>query len=736
MIPRSIRQQLQSVTLPEGVERHFGTGLTFDQLDSEILGQLNMTRISDDARRDFRDLLYSQQLQHEDQVAIPAGIPLLWLERLPILGRTRGAVRRAFGQMESGTSLIFPMSESRFLEIRSVGMMGLIDLACVLESAERGTDASGALLELKQTSTPVFPTAEAEIVTQGPAEIIENISPLLRKLNSFGMWALAETDSRTLGEAVAEACGNSPGVNEWEALVSIPLSAISERPLYPYTAIDAWASQLEPRSKDVFLKRIANFRPNCTLQELSEIFGVTRERIRQIESRVRSKLNNFLASDEALPVRWRAETIRRRVGVASPSNVVESLLSMPNGCPDYRAILLDMAGPYDESRGWAVLRSAKSGDPTPEILAQTDEVGRINLDLAGDLLSDWGLDEQYHLDWLIRDDAIKLFNGQLVLWGASIPDRMAFALADIGHPSDVDHLMDHVAEQRVRGSVVNALSSDPRFAKADLSSWTLASWGLPEFSGVPHEMRNLLEANGGSMPIDEVIGHMGSRFGVIESTSRAYCYAPMFVVEGDNLRVRTRDDEPFSCDPDSIWRTKGIFHLGTRRVSLLINVEANILRGSGSQLTHAAGAILNVQVNDNLTFTDSHDAETRVTFPESVLTGPSLGSIRLIAERLGVAVGDLMLLVLDRSDMTISAYLVNHLNPTPGWDAVGSLTGIPRPVDLNSLAAALRCQPRNVRSVLRNRGDTVLLDLLPRSAPPASLDEALDVFEAEFGNWG
>ena len=699
-----------------------------------MLGQLNMTEISDDARRDLRDLLYSQQLLHEDQVAIPAGMPLLWLERLPILGRTRSAVRRAFGQMEGSDILISPMSESGFLETRSVGIMALVDLACVLESAERGSNAGGDLLEPNQASAPVFPMTGAETVSQGTLEIIENISPLLRKLNFFGMWALAETDSRTLGEAVAEAWRNNSGANEWETIVSIPLSAISEKPMHPYTAIDTWASQLEPRSKAVFLKRIANFPPNSTLQELSEIFSVTRERIRQIEARVRLELNNFLASDEALPVRWRAETIRRKVGVASTSGIVAGLLSTPSGCHDYRAILLDMAGPYDENSGWVVLKSAKSGDPTPDILAQTDEVGRIDRDLASELLSGWGLDEQYHQDWLIREDAIRLFRKQLVRWGASIADRMAFALADIGHSSDVDHLMDHVDEQRARVSVVNALSSDPRFVKANLLNWALASWGLPEFSGVPHEMRKLLEANGGSMLVDEVIRHMSRMFGVIESTSRAYCYAPMFMVDADILHIRTRDDNPTPSDPDSIWRTQGVFHLGTGRVSLLTRVDANILRGSGSQLTHAAGTILGVQVNDNLTFTDLHGAEVRVTFPESVLTGPSLGSIRLIAERQGAAVGDLMLLVLDRSDLTISAHLVNLLNPTPDWDAVGSLTGIPRPVDLNSLAAALRCEPRNVRSVLRNRGDTVLLDLLPRSAPPASLDEALDVFEAEFGN--
>ena len=618
--------------------------------------------------------------------------------------------------------------------MRSVGVMALIDLACVLESAERVGDANVDLTKPIQTFVPVTPMAKTEAVHRDTLEIIEKLYPLLRKFNSFAMWALAETESGTLGEAVAEASTQSPRLHEWDAVASIPLTVMSKCPIHPYQAIDAWVSQLEHRSKVILLERIARFHPSFTLQELAEEFGVSRERVRQIEVRVRLSLEKFLASDEARPVKWRAVSIHRTVGVACPIDNVEELLGALSGTHDYRAILLDLAGPYDKIDGWLVLRTAKSSDPTRDILAQANEVGLIDYDLAGDLLSQWGLDEKYHQDWLIREDAFSLFHGKLVRWGASIQDRMAFALTDIGHPSDVDHLMNHVAEQGARVSVINALSSDPRFAKADLSNWALTSWGLSEFSGVPFEMRNLLEANGGSMPIDDVVGELGRTFGVIESTSRAYSYAPMFVIEGDNLRVRTHEDGPISYDPDSIRRAKGIFHLGSGKVSLLIRVDANILRGSGMRLTHAAGSILNVQVNDNLKFVDSHRTKVRVTFPESVLTGPSLGSVRLIAERLGAEIGDLLLIVMDRTDMTISAHLVNPGNLAPDWEAVGALTGISRPVDLNLLAAALRCEPEDVRGALRRRGDTVLLDLLPRTVPPASLDEALDAFEAEFGD--
>ena len=45
-------------------------------------------------------------------------------------------------------------------------------------------------------------------------------------------------------------------------------------------------------------------------------------------------------------------------------------------------------------------------------------------------------------------------------WGISIPDRLAFALADIGRPATVDEMVLHIGENRSRNSVNNALAYD------------------------------------------------------------------------------------------------------------------------------------------------------------------------------------------------------------------------------------------------------------------------------------
>ena len=203
-----------------------------------------------------------------------------------------------------------------------------------------------------------------------------------------------------------------------------------------------------------------------TLEELGAEFGVSRERIRQIEVKVRRSLDKFLMTDEALPVRWRASTVRRTLSVAAPSHTAEHLMAPPPECKDHRGVLLAMAGPYDSDHAWLILRSARSDDPTFAILAQVDDVGRIDREFATLELTDWGLDASLHERWLTRNSAVRVFNGQLVLWGASIPDRLAFALSDMDRPATVDEMVAHIGEYRSRNSINNALADDPRLVES------------------------------------------------------------------------------------------------------------------------------------------------------------------------------------------------------------------------------------------------------------------------------
>ena len=167
-------------------------------------------------------------------------------------------------------------------------------------------------------------------------------------------------------------------------------------------------------------------------------------------------------------------------------------------------------------------------------------------------LTEWGLDVSLHERWLTRDGAVRLFSGQLVKWGTSIPDRLAFALADIGKPATVDEMVLHVEENRARNSINNALAYDLRFARASRTEWGLASWGLPEYVGIAESIRNLIEEFGGTIDIDTLVHRMSQMFGVAENSTLAYCSAPMFVTEGKLLRLRNQHDEPYRQDPDSI----------------------------------------------------------------------------------------------------------------------------------------------------------------------------------------
>ena len=59
--------------------------------------------------------------------------------------------------------------------------------------------------------------------------------------------------------------------------------------------LEAFGATLKDRELDIFRDRLLNDSP-ATLQEIGEKYGVSRERARQIEERLKKKLRNFLQS--------------------------------------------------------------------------------------------------------------------------------------------------------------------------------------------------------------------------------------------------------------------------------------------------------------------------------------------------------------------------------------------------------------------------------------------------------
>ena len=564
--------------------------------------------------------------------------------------------------------------------------------------------------------------------SQRPGESSDSVSDATSErgdsVQRFAAWAMAETGAITIGEAISYVVNGAVDVEEWREYSQLELHLFSEPPRHPYEIIDEWIDRLPARERRIFDLRIAGIGGGLTLQELADEFGITRERVRQIGSRLERRFSEFIETPEGLPIRWRLRSLRKRIGVAIPESHLASLLSTLDGDTRYGSLLLRFAGPYDHDRGWRVLASEISADPTSVIKATADEYGRIDRVHAAGLLNSWGLEPSLHEGWLTRDGAIRGINGKLVRWKGSISERLTFALADVGKPATVEALMAHIREERTRNSAVNALSADPRIVRASRTEWALASWGLPVYLGIAQSIRQLLEKHGKPMQVKEVVERMYVDFGIVESSTRAYCNAAMFVTENGWMRMR-RDGEPYSYNRHSPAKSAGVFCLGPSRVALLIEVDQNVLRGSGRNLPSGVGHWLNVAVGDHLVFGGPARHTVTITFPETSFLGPSLGSTRSLAEHVGAQTGDYMTIIFDRSDMSVEARAAPKKNVDRSWDLVERLSGIQPGSGLSGLAKSLCCEPDEVEERLRERKDHVILDALPAHAEDTQLAKSL-----------
>ncbi len=735
ILPRVFRKKLDTQKLDPALCDVLGGSFTYGQLDSEFIGchyseELRLSDLITFLRPPYYPHFHQHVRQLHNTIAVPAGVTLTWLKGLPLQTRTHNAVLKGLSNQGVEHILHRPITIGALMKFRGMGIASLIDLLCVMESTE-GQQATEETLG--PTAAEVFPHFDLVGVFQeaderGVEERLQSFSSTLEVMWSLALWAQSETEARTFGEAIESAMTQPKPLEEWQRFSEIKLGRFAQPLPHPYEILDGWATQLGDRERTILRERIARGRRR-TLEDLACSLTITRERVRQLEHRLKQRLKRFLSEKEAKPIMWRVETVRAALHPVALQTTVKQLLRPPSNANDYHAVLLDLAGPCRLDGEWLISDKAKRTDPTPHILSQADEFGRLDLDFATKELSKWGLDSSLHIRWLNNQSHIRYFNGQLVRWGTSVSDRLAFALADLDRAATLEELRDHIQETTSSTTALNAIALDERIVKVDLNHYALAEWGLPVYSSVAYSIRNFLEEHGKPMPIQDVVEYMLRNFSATESTVRAYCAAPLFVMQDGLVRLRTTDFS-YPDIADSLRRSSGIFRLGLGRVAILIRVDADILRGSGRALAQAGGMVLHVKVNDRLTFSSVHGESVTLTYPETSIVGPSIGSTRAIVERLSGKANDLLTLMLDRSDMSVKARLTRLEDHEPGWALVSRLTGVEAGSGMDGLAQALACQRGEVRAVLSARRDDTVIDALPPPTSSSRLEHAL----SELGN--
>lgn len=481
--------------------------------------------------------------------------------------------------------------------------------------------------------------------------------------------------------------------------------------LHPYEVIDRYAGSLSERDRHIFQHRVAPMKQNVTLRALGDRYGITRERVRQIENALRGKIARFMASDEASTVGQFCTSARMVLGVAAPKAFVKQVMEGPGGIPNYSDLVLRAAGPYVEDKGWLVIKSALENDPTEGIKGDAGEYGLLDESKVREKLLSWGLRPHLHRQWLSRDEHLVWIEGQLVVKPRRNSSRMATALAILGSPAEIWKLMNMMDATGSVHTITTDMARDDNLVRVGLNNWGLASWNMPVYKNVPTCIENVIQRMGGRARHQDVIKETMA-FGVTEQTVRAYLYVPKFIIDGEFVRLRTPQDPEWSISPDCMYRNRGVYRLGPEQCSKVVEINRDVLRGSGTMASVAVAYLLGLKPNDELVFTSAEGDSLLLAYSDTAVTGPNFGSMRKIASRMGLKLGDRVSVVLDRSDMTFS---MNKLAETDrSWNAVSHLMGTDGRVNRERLAYSLCCKPEEVDTMLWLRKDP-LIDVLPQA---------------------
>ena len=678
------------------------------------------------------------------------GIGLAELDRLPLLNRTRNCVRWGFnsGALASGTV-------DELMRLPNFGIASLLDLMCVLETAEGlpensvNATAPGAAA---MSARPMKPAeASARTVVIHDATSSSDVAGLLSAI--LPRWSLAIRSTALTcdaAELVVAAARELRGATSLGDLLRLDLSdlitaaeadsALAEVPLEDEDlrladravgAVDSCVGRMSDTERLVALERVAASEPK-SLQEIAGLAELSRERIRQLDRRVRAALE--AATGSALGLL--SLVVSERLGAVTTRPEIESVVVelLPSSGSDAvvaqsltatRRMLLNRLD-YECREGLCLSRAAADAAKELNDLARqlVDDEGLLDLDEVRAALA-----EQWHdnLDDLIRWIGWPRVSGRIAL-RATARARTKAALLKIGAPATKAELATEsgLSERQVAG----ALSNIKSVARADKLRWGLREWIDDVYEGISAEIIQRIEEDGGSTRLNRVLDELPRKFGVSENSVRAYMATPKFVLEDGRIRLR-REYEEYHYQNSEIRDAPGVFALGDGVVGLLYEVDRDVTRGSGRQLSPAAGALLDLSVNERLRFDGPHGTSVTVTFPGTSSTGPSLGSTRGLAEATNAKIGDMLTVILHRAQMTVSATATDLNEHDTGWALVARLTGISENAGMDGLATALHCSRGEVRATLRARRDTVVLEALPERRSTPDLEEALAALDAE-----
>jgi len=479
----------------------------------------------------------------------------------------------------------------------------------------------------------------ARIDRPEPSAASDIASGLVEAVMEIAAWAVGTGRDESLLDAISaasEADSVDAPLAQLDWLAHVPASAICTperaRAHDPVAVASDLIASFDDRERAV-LERVLDFdRSAPTLQEIGERFDVTREHIRQIEKRIRTKLGQALGSPTTRPLVAAADRLRDRLGAAVPARLLVGEFAEYPPDPIDR-LILHLAGPYRFDGDWYVLSAL--GDFSAAVRSAFESVAEDGIAPFAafvDALTELGLKPEHARVAALDAKRFRVVDDLVLDWSGSLATKATIGLRIAGHPMSISEIIDFVRPNSDRG-LSNQVHADDRIVRVGVNRFALSEWGMNEFPGLVPTMVQRLSS--GPMDVEQLRSELSREYSVSPNSVTIMASThPAFLLESGVVMLRP-EDRPYIPD-DNIEGTRSCY-LIDGVWSWRVPVDHDILRGSGRQIPEAFAVHLGAAPLESGSL-DSPVGPIHLSWTQH----PAIGSLRAAARSLDAVEGDWM----------------------------------------------------------------------------------------------
>ena len=648
LLPKSILQVLGLIEAPNSVKDILGKQAILADLESVIwrhIDSVNKTCLAE-----IVDLV-RRQVNSVGQVVIYSGQTLSQpIKTLPFSTRTRNVVLA-----DASKLCVSYLKFQDILFVRSIGIRSAIEFSCLIEAAI-----------LDKTETAFDRNLQPKKIREEPAEFFpKEINSVFQFISA---WAHGEKNLECLSYALPEPLPEWPEEIKvlWSDIGKISSKELSGNLIKNYSVpnlVSLCLVQIEERLIDIAINRIFAVSCAVTLEDLGKRLGVTRERVRQIEKKVHSALNETFLDKKFMPVKRRAESLRKRLGNAVLAEQQFFQDSLDWVVSDFNEeqfdkkisaeLLLWLAGPYRLSKRWLLTDRNLPKKTIDAFLKLSDQRGFIERETAGRVLNDLGVIQRYHEIWT-KDvgEFLPIDNGFIHFRGGML-DKAKALLRYYDRPMNAEEMMRFIGSGSIR-SFRQRLIEDSDFWRINKQNeFVLADTeGYDEYTGITDEIIQEIELCGGQAHATHLIEKISRVYGVKEISILAYLNTPMFIKDEDGV-VRVFDTENSVDISTDIDKSQACYFSSDEIWIWRIKIDEDIMRGSGRSIPNAFAKKLGCEAGEKIDLLTEFGTIT-LNWKLTSTTGAAIGSFRSVLRHFAINLGDYLFIKANKPNATFT----------------------------------------------------------------------------------